>query len=138
MDFFTILDIQSVVTGTILAIIGCMVKYYANKIAEYRKDMDLKEQRRIQNEQDRIDDIKKSLNEINSRIDVIAGGGILLFRDRILQTCKHDIEAKHTNFMTRENITAMYDMYHKLGGNGLVAKYYTEYMNIPVSESEEG
>ena len=101
MDFFTILDIQSVVTGTILAIIGCMVKYYANKIAKYRKDMDLKEQRRIQDEQNRIDDIKKSLNEINSRIDVIASGGILLFRDRILQTCKHDIKAKHTNFINK-------------------------------------
>lgn len=135
MDFFTFLDIQGVVTGTILAVIGYMVKYYADKIAEYRKDMELKEQKRIQDEQNRIGDIKKSLEKINGRVDIIANGGILLFRDRILQTCKHDIKAKHTNFMTRENITAMYDMYHKLGGNGLVTKYYNEYMSIPVSDS---
>lgn len=134
MDFSELLDIQSIFSGTILAICGCIVKYYSNKIAKYKNDLEAKEEARIKASKKQISDIEKAVNNINKRIDVITQAGILLYRERILQTCKHEIKKGCTDFMTRENVTAMYEMYHNIGGNGLVTKYYNEYMSIPVSE----
>ena len=135
MDFSELLDIQAILSGIVLAICGCIVKYYSNKIAKYRNELEEKEEARIRASKKQISDIEKAVSNINQRIDMIAQAGVLLYRERILQTCKHEIKKGYTDFMTRENITAMYEMYHNLGGNGLVTKYYDEYMSIPVSES---
>lgn len=135
MDFSELLDLQAIVSGVVLAICGCIVKYYSNKIAKYRAELEEKEEARIKASKKQIEDIEKAVRNINKRIDVIAQAGVLLYRERILQTCKHEIKKGYTDFMTRENVTSMYEMYHELGGNGLVTKYYNEYMSIQVSES---
>lgn len=162
MEIASLFDWQTIISGTLVAIIGCLVRYYSKKIEKYKKEAEAKEAERRENENRRrkqIDDIiehygeilewqkrmdekfekiKTDMEKYTSRINKVIDGGLALLRDRILQSCRNFIEKGSTSYVARENITEMYKAYHNYGGNGVVTRYYEEFMKLPVLDGVSG
>ena len=162
MEIASLFDWQTIISGTLVAIIGCLVRYYSNKIEKYKKEAEAKEAERRENQNRRrkqIDDIiehygeilewqkrmdekfekiKTDMEKYTSRINKVIDGGLALLRDRILQSCRNFIEKGSTSYVARENITEMYKAYHNYGGNGVVTRYYEEFMKLPVLDGVSG
>lgn len=162
MEIASLFDWQTIISGTLVAIIGCLIRYYSKKIEKYKKEAEAKEAERRENENRRrkqIDDIiehygeilewqkrmdekfekiKTDMEKYTSRINKVIDGGLALLRDRILQSCRNFIEKGSTSYVARENITEMYKAYHNYGGNGVVTRYYEEFMKLPVLDGVSG
>lgn len=61
-----------------------------------------------------------------------------LLRDRLVQAYNHTVHQKgYCPIYEKENITDMYQQYHKLGGNGTVTQLYEEIMELPTQPKGE-
>lgn len=87
---------------------------------------------------EKFEKIKTDMEKYTSRINKVIDGGLALLRDRILQSCRNFIEKGSTSYVARENITEMYKAYHNYGGNGVVTRYYEEFMKLPVLDGVSG
>ena len=162
MEIASLFDWQTIISGTLVAIIGCLIRYYSKKIEKYKKEAEAKEAERRENENrrrkqiddiiehygeilewqkrmdEKFDKIKTDMEKYTSRINKVIDGGLALLRDRILQSCRNFIEKGSTSYVARENITEMYKAYHNYGGNGVVTRYYEEFMKLPVLDGVSG
>lgn len=60
-----------------------------------------------------------------------------LLRSEIITMHGKYIEKEEIPIYGRENVQAMYDAYHSLGGNGTITKLYHEIMNLPTKKGEK-
>ena len=162
MEIASLFDWQTIISGTLVAIIGCLVRYYSKKIEKYKREAEAKEAERRESENrrrkqidniiehygeilewqkkmdEKFEKIKTDMEKSTSRINKVIDGGLALLRDRILQSCRNFVEQGSTSYVARENITEMYKAYHNYGGNGVVTRYYEEYMKLPVLDGVSG
>lgn len=57
-----------------------------------------------------------------------------LLRDRIIQAHNHYAEKGYIPVYGMENVLAMYDAYHELGGNGTVTKLVDDLRELPTEK----
>ena len=55
-----------------------------------------------------------------------------MLRDRLLQAHGHYKEVGHISYQEMNNLLNMYDMYHKLGANGVMDEIIAEIKDIPI------
>ena len=51
MEIASLFDWQTIISGTLVAIIGCLIRYYSKKIEKYKKEVEAKEAERRENEE---------------------------------------------------------------------------------------
>ena len=80
-------------------------------------------------------EMSREIKELNTCVNRIAKGGLVLLRDRIIQSCRAFIERGPITITARNNIRDMYKCYHdEYGGNGDGEYYYSEMMSLPVDQ----
>ena len=80
-------------------------------------------------------EMSREIKELNACVNRIANGGLVLLRDRIIQSCRAFIERGSITITARNNIRDMYKCYHdEYGGNGDGEYYYSEMMSLPVDQ----
>lgn len=80
-------------------------------------------------------EMSREIKELNNCVNRIAKGGLVLLRDRIIQSCRAFIERGSITITARNNIRDMYKCYHdEYGGNGDGEYYYSEMMSLPVDQ----
>lgn len=60
-----------------------------------------------------------------------------LLRDRIVNAYNRAMDKGYCRIYEQENISAMYDEYHKLGGNGTITRLMKEIRMLPTEPFEE-
>ena len=50
MEIASLFDWQTIISGTLVAIIGCLVRYYSKKIEKYKREAEAKEAERRESE----------------------------------------------------------------------------------------
>lgn len=61
----------------------------------------------------------------------IRNGVRAILRDRILNAYNHYYDKGYAPFYAIENVTNMYQAYHRLGGNGAVTEIYHKFLKLP-------
>ena len=80
-------------------------------------------------------EMKREIKALKTGVDRICRGGLVLLRDRIIQSCRAFIERGSITITARNNIREMYKCYHdEFNGNGDGEYYYTEMMGLPVDQ----
>ena len=80
-------------------------------------------------------EMRQELKELRESVNRIASGGLVLLRDRIIQTCRAFIERGKITITARNNIRDMYKCYHdEFNGNGDGEYYYNEMMGLPIDQ----
>ncbi len=59
-----------------------------------------------------------------------------MLRNSIIDKYNHCIEQKYIPIYQLENVTAMYEQYHALGGNGTITRLYNELKELPTRKEE--
>ena len=79
--------------------------------------------------------MKKEIKALKIGVDRICQGGLVLLRDRIIQSCRAFIERGSITITARNNIRDMYKCYHdEFGGNGDGEYFFDEMMNLPIDQ----
>ena len=60
---------------------------------------------------------------------------LLNTRMNLIRECNHYIEKGFAPVYARTSITAIYEKYHALGGNGGIEGLFTDFKNLPVKEA---
>ena len=80
-------------------------------------------------------EMKREIKSLQNGVDRICQGGLVLLRDRIIQSCRAFIERGSITITARNNIRDMYKCYHdEYGGNGDGEYFFYEMMNLPVDQ----
>ena len=80
-------------------------------------------------------EMKREIKSLQHGVDHICQGGLVLLRDRIIQSCRAFIERGSITITARNNIRDMYKCYHdEFGGNGDCEYFYDEMMNLPIDQ----
>lgn len=80
--------------------------------------------------------LQERLDELSTKLDNIAGGGVALLRDRIIQSCRVFIERGSITLAAKTNIQDMYYFYHDVfHKNSIGEYYYMEAMKLPVVDN---
>ncbi len=80
-------------------------------------------------------EMKREIKGLKIGVDRICKGGLVLLRDRIIQSCRAFIERGSITITARNNIRDMYKCYHdEFNGNGDGEYYYNEMMALPVDQ----
>ena len=80
-------------------------------------------------------ELDKKLSHISRCADRLKEGGLILLRDRIIQSCRVFIERGSITMTARNNIREMYKCYHdEFGGNGDGEFYFKEMMELPIDK----
>ena len=66
--------------------------------------------------------------------NALVDGVQALLRDRIIQAHNHYAEKGYIPVYGMENVLAMYDAYHALGGNGTVTKLVDDLRELPTEK----
>lgn len=64
-------------------------------------------------------------------------GVLALLRDRIIERYNHYIEQGYIPIYALENVIAMYEAYHALGGNGTITKLVDALKELPTEPQEK-
>ena len=67
----------------------------------------------------------------DERFDLRKKADLVILRDLVYRYCKEAIVRGFTTFDEFDNVTALYDVYEDLGGNGTGSKLYEEYCKLP-------
>ena len=82
-----------------------------------------------------IKELDRKLGLISICTDRLRDGGLILLRDRIIQSCRIFIERGAIPITARNNIRDMYKCYHdEFNGNGDGEYYFKEMMELPVDQ----
>lgn len=106
------------ITEAILSIAGTVVLFLAKQISSF-----INEQLAFIKEQRQIDETYKA-------------GIRALLRAEIVRVAKHYCKIGSIPVSASACMTDMYETYHKLGGNGLVTKWYERAMMLPHSDED--
>lgn len=100
-----------------------------NHIIERQKELSsLQSEMRVQ-----LHELDKKLNTISKCTGRLKDGGLIILRDRIIQSCRIFIKRGAITITARNNIRDMYRCYHdEFGGNGDGEYYYKQMMQLPV------
>lgn len=87
-------------------------------------------------------DITNQINELDRKLGLISrctdrlrDGGLILLRDRIIQSCRIFIERGSIPITARNNIRDMYKCYHdEFDGNGDGEFYFQQMMGLPIDQ----
>lgn len=80
-----------------------------------------------------VAELDKNLNNISHCADRLKEGGLILLRDRIIQSCRIFIERGSITMTARNNIREMYKVYHdEFDGNGDGEYYFKWMMKLPI------
>lgn len=80
-------------------------------------------------------EMKREIKSLQNGVDRICRGGLVLLRDRIIQSCRAFIERGSITITARNNIRDMYKCYHdEFGGNGDGEYFFDEMMNLPIDQ----
>ena len=80
-------------------------------------------------------EMKREIKSLQNGVDRICRGGLVLLRDRIIQSCRAFIERGSITITARNNIRDMYKCYHdEFGGNGDGEYFFYEMMNLPIDQ----
>ena len=80
-------------------------------------------------------EMRREIRELKVCMNRISKGGLVLLRDRIIQSCRAFIERGAITITARNNIRDMFKCYHdEFGGNGDGEFYYNEMMSLPVDQ----
>ena len=108
----------------IVAIAQYAGKHYTYAVAKIKAEM---------NKQNA--EMRQELKELRVSVNRIASGGLVLLRDRIIQSCRAFIERGKITITARNNIRDMYKCYHdEFNGNGDGEYYYNEMMGLPIDQ----
>ena len=73
--------------------------------------------------------------ETERRQNAIENGLRSLLRDRIIQSCFKYTKQGHVPIEELDNVTAMFNAYKDLNGNGATEAIYNRFLTIPTIES---
>ena len=87
-------------------------------------------------------DITNQINELDRKLGLISrctdrlrDGGLILLKDRIIQSCRIFIERGSIPITARNNIRDMYKCYHdEFDGNGDGEFYFQQMMGLPIDQ----
>lgn len=80
-------------------------------------------------------EIKLELQEVKRSNKRLKEGGLVLLRDRIIQSCRVFIERGSVTLTARNNIRDMYKVYHdEFDGNGDGEYYFTQMEKLPIDD----
>ena len=83
-----------------------------------------------------LEQLDKKMNDLEDKMANIAGGGLAILKDRIIQSCRYFIERGSIPLAEKTNIQDMYHYYHDIfGGNGTGQYYFELMMKLPVDAS---
>lgn len=100
--------------GAVLAIIGFLIRHLYARIKKEREAREALEQK------------------ARAETDAVKAGMKALLRRQVLADCKQAAQDGFCPADTRDTITAMYDAYHGLGGNGSVSDAYSRMRQLPL------
>lgn len=63
--------------------------------------------------------------------DLKTQADLVILHDLIYRYCKEAIKRGYTTFSEFDNITSLYSVYAKIGGNGTGKELYEEYCKLP-------
>ena len=79
--------------------------------------------------------MKWEIKSLQHGVDRICQCGLVLLRDRIIQSCWAFMERGSITITARNNIRDMYKCYHdEFGGNGDGEYFFDEMMNLPIDQ----
>lgn len=82
-----------------------------------------------------INELDRKLGFISRCTDRLRDGGLILLRDRIIQSCRIFIERGSIPITARNNIRDMYKCYHdEFDGNGNGEFYFQQMMGLPIDQ----
>ena len=84
-----------------------------------------------------IDEIKDSINKLNDKMDLSAAGVRIALRSRLPYECEKWLEAGYCPYEAREQLQDLYDSYHALKGNGVIAEKYHRCVALPYHPEEK-
>lgn len=80
-------------------------------------------------------EIKLELRDVKRSNKRLKEGGLVLLRDRIIQSCRVFIERGSVTLTARNNIRDMYKVYHdEFDGNGDGEYYFTQMEKLPIDD----
>lgn len=75
--------------------------------------------------------LSKKVKANRDKQTAIEQGMQALLRDRIIQAYNHYTDKGCFPIYAQQNVEALYNAYHALGGNGTVTRIYNEMMKLP-------
>lgn len=81
-------------------------------------------------------EINKRMQENDCKQAAIEKGIEALLRDRLIQLCSDTIKKKSCSVDTLDDIKALYEQYHILGGNGTVTGLFDRVKKLPIEQKE--
>lgn len=75
---------------------------------------------------------KKERADVQKQDDTLRDGVQALLRNALIGEYNHRMKDGEFPIYARENVTAMYNAYHALGGNGTITTLYEEMQHLPV------
>lgn len=104
--------------GLIIAGLGLAVKHISSKVKAERAAREALEM------------------QAKQETEALKAGMKSLLRRQILEDCKKVAADGYCGATMRDTITAMFDAYKALGGNGTVSDAYEEIRNLPLNKRE--
>lgn len=79
-----------------------------------------------------INNRKKNNQELLDRLKLLETTITLTLSDSFFRSCRFYIEHQKISIQELKNLEKMYDVYHKLGGNGVGTELYQRCKNLPL------
>ena len=70
----------------------------------------------------------------DERHDLRRKADLVILHDLIYRYCQAAIVRGHTNFGEFDNVTALYQVYEEIGGNGTGQRLYEEFCKLPKTQ----
>lgn len=121
--------ILPLVVGTLLAVIGIILKRFNDRLNEEKKEQEILNRK--------IDEQNRKREEALQELVMSLKDGVLaILHDRLYQACSHHINCNCISPSEMRNLEKMYRAYSKLGGNGTIKEMYERCMNLPICFKE--
>lgn len=117
--------ILSIITSLISAIVGAVV---ATVIAFIKQKAHEPAKRREEEERQR--------QQFQDQVNLMLGAQLCLMRKELIHECEKYIQRGKITLYGKDSIRKMYQIYHKLGGNGTVTDLYKQAMELPLIEED--
>lgn len=133
-----LIDMQTLVTTTVVTIVIAIGSSIWGAIKLFTKRLNVRD-KQIENLLQQVKYLKEQnekltteLNIQHEKIEKIIQGGVALMQDRLIQSCEAFINLGYTTYIAKEQLTAVYDNFIKLGGSGIAIVLFKQFDALQV------